>query len=618
MPKNRNGFLKKIDRYFIYLLMLLSVLMLLVCGCGNYDDEKNKDKGGDISFAPVIVPSNDEYKAMVTASTTVTIDGETYPIEYLSILKSGDRIGNEVFGQIVDQDNQSVYQKDGTPLISSATDFTSMLEVDFEETSHLYTITNFESLPGAMYLTMFGQISDTGLLSPAETDNISFQKDGGLWRPSGGSVTPWETHLSGEKHEPDARKFQEAQSLTEIDPNIIQMLRYFDKRDSLDLDTIKTLFNPYLYGHPVEVAIDIDGGINADKRYALGRFSVEKAYVMPDKKTVYMSDSNSNGGLFLFVADEKENLSSGNLFAAKWKQEDRYDGGSADIEWIELGHATEKEIRAIVGQRIRFTDIFNVGQFDQTTNTCPEGFTSVNTGESGPECLQVRVGMEVVASRLETRRYAAMLGATTEFSALAGIAYDPDGSLYMAANQVNKGMEDNMNNDSIDERYDRGGENHIQLPYNSCGCIYGLKLKKSDKVGSDYAADNMFSELCGETRDYGPNDLYHGNTCDVDNIANPNNLTFIPGYRTLVIGEVSESEEGHLNDAVWTYHVKEGQLTRIQTAPTWGKSTSPYFYPDIGGYSYLMSIIQSTDKKTDPNVDTEGIVGFIGPMPKFD
>ena len=82
MPKNRNGFLKKIDRYFIYLLMLLSVLMLLVCGCGNYDDEKNKDKGGDISFAPVIVPSNDEYKAMVTASTTVTIDGETYPIEY--------------------------------------------------------------------------------------------------------------------------------------------------------------------------------------------------------------------------------------------------------------------------------------------------------------------------------------------------------------------------------------------------------------------------------------------------------------------------------------------------------------------------------------------------------
>ena len=108
MPKNRNGFLKKIDRYFIYLLMLLSVLMLLVCGCGNYDDEKNKDKGGDISFAPVIVPSNDEYKAMVTASTTVTIDGETYPIEYLSILKSGDRIGNEVFGQIVDQDNQAL------------------------------------------------------------------------------------------------------------------------------------------------------------------------------------------------------------------------------------------------------------------------------------------------------------------------------------------------------------------------------------------------------------------------------------------------------------------------------------------------------------------------------
>ena len=591
--------------------------MLLVSGCGNYEEDK-KDSGGEISFAPVIVPSTDEHKAMVTASATVTIDDETYPIEYLSMLKSDDRIGNEVFGQIVDQNNQPVYQKDGTPLISSATDFSSLLQVDFEEIDRLYTITNFESLPGAMYLTRFGQISDAGLLSPSETDNISFQRDGGVWKPSGGSVTPWGTHLGGEKHEPDARKFQDTQSVAEIDPNIIQMLRYFDKSDSLDLDTIKTLFNPYLYGHPVEVAIDIDGGINTNKRYALGRFSVEQAYVMPDEKTVYISDSGSNGGLFLFVADEKGNLNSGDLFAAKWKQEDSYDGGSADIEWIELGHATEKEIRAVVGQRIRFMDIFNVGQLDQTTNTCPEGFTSVNTGASGPECLQVRVGMEIVASRLETRRYAAVLGATTEFSALEGIAYDPDGYLYIAVNQVNKGMEDNMNNDSIDDRYDRGGENHIQLPYNSCGCIYGLKLKKSDKIGSDYAADNMFSELCGESRDYGPNDLYHGNTCDVDNVANPNNLTFIPGYRTLVIGEVSESEKGHLNDAVWTYHVKEGQLTRIQTAPTWGKSTSPYFYPDIGGYSYLMSIIQSPDKREEPDMDAKGIVGFIGPMPKFD
>ena len=592
--------------------------MVLVSGCGNYEEDK-KDSGGDISFAPVIVPSTDGHKDMVTASATVTIDGETYPVDYLSLLKSGDRIGNEVFGQIVDQDNQPVYQEDGTPFISSATDFSSMLQVEFEETSRLYTITNFESLPGAMYLTRFGQISDTGLLSPSETGNISFQNAGGVWKPSGGSVTPWGAHLSGEKHEPDARKFQEAQSIAAVDPDIIQMLRYFDKSDSLDLDNVKTLFNPYLYGHPVEVAIDAESGeINVSKRYALGRFSVEKAYVMPDEKTVYMSDSKSNGGLFLFVADDKGNLSSGNLFAAKWKQEDSYDGGSADIEWIELGHATEKEIRASAGQRIRFTDIFNVSQFDQTTNTCPEGFTSVNTGEAGPECLQVRVGMEVVASRLETRRYAAILGATTEFGALEGITYDPDGSLYVAVNQINKGMEDSMNNDKVDDRYDSGGENHIQLPYNSCGCIYGLKLKKSDKVDSDYAADNMFSELCGEARNYGSNDLYHDNTCDVDNIANPNNLTFIPGYRTLVIGEVSESGQGHLNDAVWTYHVKEGQLIRIQTAPTWGKSTSPYFYPDIGGYSYLMSIIQSHYNKEDPNVDAKGIVGFIGPMPKFD
>jgi hypothetical protein len=121
---------------------------------------------------------------------------------------------------------------------------------------------------------------------------------------------------------------------------------------------------------------------------------------------------------------------------------------------------------------------------------------------------------------------------------------------------------------------------------------------------------------------YGVNHPYHGNTCDVDNIANPNGLTFIPRYKTLIIGETSESEKGHVNDAIWSFHVKEGQLTRIQTAPRWGKSTSPYFYADIGDFSYLMGIIQYPFEAADPNQHADlsepsGIVGFIGPMPKF-
>jgi hypothetical protein len=626
MIKNRNYFLKEKNGFFAFILVMVFMVIFFVFGCGTVEEEE--ESGGEISFSPVIVPSTDVHKTAITSSSAVTIDGSTYPIEYLSMMKSGDRIGNETFGLILDQDNRPVYRQDGTRLISSNTDFTSMLQIESEEIIRRYAITNFESLPGAMYLTRFGQISDLGLLSPSETHNIDFKALGGVWKPSGGSVTPWETHLSGEKQEPDARRFQEVQSINEIDPKIISMLRYLCQNEAQDMDTIRTCFNPYLYGHPIEVTVDIENEIsNVNKRYALGRFSIEQAYVMPDEKTVYISDAGSNGGLFLFVADNEGDLSSGNLFAAKWNQEDSIDGGSADLDWIELGHATEDAIKASVAQRIRFTDIFNIGQFDQDTHTCPEGFTNVNTGEYGPECLAVRVGMEVLASRLETRRYAAMLGATTEFSTIEGIAYAPknvDGKrLYVAINKIDKGMEDNMSSDNGTNAYDRGGENHIRLPHNGCGCIYSLELGKSDGVGSEYTAQKMYSELCGEMRDYGVNHPYHGNTCDVDNIANPNGLTFIPKYKTLIIGETSEPEKGHVNDAIWSYHVDEGQLTRIQTTPQWGISTSPYFYTDIGDFSYLMSVIQYPFEAAALNKladipEPGGIVGFIGPMPKFD
>ena len=625
MIKSRNCLLKKKNRHFAYILVMAFTFIFFVFGCGSIEEEK--ESGGEISFTPVIVPATDEHKAAITASATVTIDGATYPIEYLSMMEGGDRIGNETFGLILGQDNRPVYREDGTRFISSDTDFSSMLQIEFEEIRRLYMITNFESLPGAMYVTRFGQISDLGLLSPSETHNIDFEEWGGVWMPSGGSVTPWGTHIGGEKHEPDARMFQYVESIDQIDPNIISMLRYFSNNEPQDIDTIRSVFNPYLYGHPIEVAIDIENErINVNKRYALGRFSVEQAYVMPDQRTVYISDSCSNGGFFLFVADNKGDLSSGNLFAAKWNQEDSIDGGSAGIEWIELGHATEDAIRASAEQRIRFTDIFEIGFPDQDTNTCQEGFTSVNTGEHGPECLAVRTGMEILASRLETRRYAAILGATTEFSTIEGITYAPqkvDGNrLYMAINKINKGMEDSMSNGNSGDSYDRGGENHIRLPYNCCGCIYGLELGESDRIGSEYVVGKMYSELCGEMRGYGENDLYHGNTCDVDNIANPNSLTFIPRYQTLIIGEASEFGNGHVNDAIWSYHVKDGQLTRIQTAPDWGKSTSTYFYNDIGEFSYLMSVIQYPFGKGDQTKPADlpepnGIVGFIGPMPKF-
>ncbi len=64
-------------------------------------------------------------------------------------------------------------------------------------------------------------------------------------------------------------------------------------------------------------------------------------------------------------------------------------------------------------EKTKFSDIFDAAPF---TGTCPAGFTPINQGSVGPECLKLKAGMGTAAAFLETRRYAAMLGATVEFS----------------------------------------------------------------------------------------------------------------------------------------------------------------------------------------------------------
>lgn len=61
--------------------------------------------------------------------------------------------------------------------------------------------------------------------------------------------------------------------------------------------------------------------------------------VMPDGKTVYTTDDGTNCGFFMFKADNPGDLSSGTLYASKWKQVGAVTDTSAnyDVSWIKLG-----------------------------------------------------------------------------------------------------------------------------------------------------------------------------------------------------------------------------------------------------------------------------------------
>jgi uncharacterized protein len=559
---------------------------------------------GTLEFSPVTTPTEDSAKRQVIVSPSVKIDGTEHALKWNVIARSGQKIGDGIFGGLVDQGGSALFDKKGAPLVSDAADFTSILPVG----GKLYSITHFEARPAAMYLSELSQAAD-GTLTAVSTRSIDFSELGGLWNPCAGSVTPWNTHLGSEEYPPDARSIENADSYADLDGEGLSMAKYFGVDTALaPLAAFKSVFQPYKYGFPVEIAINDKGEPKVTKHYAMGRVAVELALVMPDKKTAYISDDGTNTGLYRFVADKEGDLSAGQLFAAKWEQTNAEGAGAANISWVDLGHGTDAEIAAAQKFGVTFSDIFDVAKF-KDDGSCPEGFLSSNA-EGRSECLKVKKGMEIYASRLETRRYASMLGATTEFRKMEGLTHDAEGKrLFVAMSEVSNGMEDSVK----DGKFDKGGRNDIQLSKNACGAVYELPYD------ANYIVTGAAGFIAGKPTEYkdGP---FAGQTCDVDGIANPDNLSFIPGHGTLLIGE--DTGTGHQNDASWAVNVATKAMTRITTTPYGAENTSLDWYADINGYAYLMTVVQhpygeSDEDKLQMPDDARAYVGYIGPFPAF-
>ncbi len=559
---------------------------------------------GTIEFMSVATPTDDAAKRQIIVSPSVKIDGKEHSLKWNTIARSGQKIGDTVFGGLVDKTGQALFDKKGAPSVSDAADFTSILPVG----GKLYSITHFESRPAAMYLSELSQATD-GTLTAISTHSIDFSALGGLWNPCAGSVTPWGTHLGSEEYPPDARSIENADSYADLDGEMLDMAKYFGVDAALaPLAAFKSVFQPYKYGFPVEISVTGKGEAAVTKHYAMGRVAVELALVMPDKKTAYITDDGLNTGFYRFVADKEGDLSSGQLYAAKWEQTSAEGAGAAKISWVDLGHGADAEIAVAQKFGVNFSDMFEVAKF-KDDGTCPEGFMASNA-EGRSECLKVKAGMEVYASRLETRRYASMLGATTEFRKMEGLTHDADGKrLFMAITDISNGMEDAIK----DNKFDKGGRNAVKLAKNACGAVYELAYD------DHYVVTSASGFIAGRPTEYkdGP---FAGQTCDVDGIANPDNLSFIPGNATLLIGE--DTTTGHQNDASWAVNVNTKTMTRFTTTPYGAENTSLDWYPDINGYAYLMTVVQhpygeSDDKMLQNPEDARAYVGYIGPFPAF-
>lgn len=577
-----------------------------------------------LSFAPIAAPVTDAEKRAVISAPQALIDGTLVPLSYTTELRSGTTVGTAVFGRIVDQNGNVVHAADGSEFVSPSNDFSSLLPVG----NAIYEITQFETQPGVMYISTLAQ-SASGALSVTATRPIDFSSVHGLWNPCAGSVTPWGTHLGSEEYPQDARQTDNATTVAQVTGSSnTNFLRYFGVDPATaTVVQAKAAFKPYYYGFPVEVTAAANAATSVEKHYAMGRRALELAYVMPDKKTVYMTDDGTNDSLQMFIANTAGDLSAGKLYAARWFQTSMPGAphATADIFWIELGPtATDAQVSALVDDGITFSQIFDA-ETPNADGTCPTtGFKSIIVDAATPgECLKLRTNMELAASRLESRRYAAYLGATTEFRKLEGITYNPEGHrLYVAFSELNNGV---VNNHT---KWDLGGPNHVRVAENKCGAVFEFSVGHDAIVGTDYVVQSARALLEGiwlqdpaNPNPYPAGSPFAGkNECAVSAIANPDNVSYLPGYHTLLVGEDSGSE--HQNDAVWAYDTESGTLDRILTTPYGAESTGVYFYPNIGGRAYIKAQVQhpfgesDTGMMMDPS-ELRSYTGYIGPLPSM-
>ncbi|KAF0206174.1 MAG: hypothetical protein FD173_334 [Gallionellaceae bacterium] len=609
-----------------------------------------------VEFTPTPVPVSDEERTTPFTRSSVIVTyrnghKKTFPLSHHVLYRSGDKIGNGQAGAIVNKRGQLIARsaEDAAgnvaqgPFFSYAPDANSLLQVNGD---HAYLLTHFEyhteapnvdtnkppvqmyaQLPAAINAASVVQDKKSGLLKVVDLKNVDATGVSGIWTPCAASQTPWGTHLGGEEYEPNAREFETAP---------LQPMNLYLGTPGKTAQEGGA--NPYDYGFKMEVSVQPDGKTQIVKHHAMGRLANELGDVMPDLRTVYMGDDGRDTVMFMFIADQPGNLTSGTLYAAMWLQQNGDNAGRALLKWVKLGHASDEEITGLIRKGIRFSDIFETAAVNavKANPALAKEFKAVyvypgtGTATNQLEYLKLKPGMELAAAFLESRRYAAFLGATAEFTKMEGVTHNlKDKRLYMAMSYIERGM--------LDKASDDRPADHIALDGDSkdlvCGAVYeGLLGGQQDdtqgnRISSDWVAHEMRGMLTGARKPFwqaeAPLDK-----CDSERIANPDNLKYSEAMRTLFIGEDSGN---HLNNFVWAYNVDTHLAVRIFSAPIGGENTGLQVVENWNGHSYLMGNVQHPGASDDLSgyapayireelagkVNKKGIVGYIGGLPSI-
>jgi len=349
----------------------------------------------------------------------------------------------------------------------------------------------------------------------------------GGWVLCFGSMSPWDTPLLSEE-----LYFSDTEDWNDESYN------YHSDQASL-ADYLGYYPNPYDYGYIMEIENSTTTEPDFIKHFAMGRFSHENAQVMPDNRTVYLSDDGYDTVLFKFIADFAGDLSSGTLYAAKLIQDDSSDSATTgfDVEWIEMASSSNSDIQFWIDEYDGITTAdFIAGQNSYISDEEIRDWAEwrLNDDLNGDGTIGSATDDRVAF--LESRKAAAALGASDEWNKMEGIAFNPNAPdyAYLAMSDVGYDMSD--------------GQGDIDVTQNRCGIVYSMTLDAEWDV-------NRIDPLVSG----GPYTSSSTYECDVNNLAGPDNLLVLDDGR-LLIGEDTGKHEYNM---VWLW----GEIPESEIEP---------------------------------------------------
>ena len=619
-------------QWFTFFILSLFVIYKIVT-LDPYQVHLVGSKATNISFNTVPLSKNDNEKSILRVTSGVTLHfddnrSEAYPLFYQMLAKTGQKIGNGVFGMITDAQGKPMLDAHGKSRLSVQPDGTTLLKSgrDFRLLTHM------EEAPGMVYDTTL-ELTEQKRLKAVKSKPVDMRPVEGTIIDCAASKTDYGTHLGGEEDYSMNSRYADVSSPFYVNCRLDGTFNDEKGRFSYfcayvenmagwlgdnSIDKMKgyngNLFTPYNYGHIIEIKPKSLGREEVVKHFVLGRYTPELAVMMPNHRTLYMSDDGNFKGFYKFVLDKPVTTFTpdweGRLYAAKLTQKNAQNGGSFAVAWRELGHAKDSEIAAMVKQKMTLSDMFDIAKPDADYR-CPEGYRKVNEDDA-TECLRLKSGMHKAAAFLETRKYAAYLGATMEFRKGEGVTFDPvRRTLFLALSSIDKSMTDDY------EGMETG--NDIRLNENFCGGVYAFALD------DNYSAVSMKALLTGTPLDDESPYAAHYR-CDPKKIANPDNILYL-GNGVLIIGEDGPN---HVNNMLWAYDINSKKLMRIASLPI-GAEVTGLDKAIVAGEGVLVFNVQHPFADTPKNVDEEtpdealienatpeqkrAQVGYIGGLP---